>query len=80
MTEMVDRFQQGLDELVQKGARQGQAQVLHRQGHPQVRRGDGWERLTLGACASERFSAAFRRDPIPYTVVRRHLIPTYRGS
>ena len=27
----VDRFQQGLDELVQKGARQGQAQVLHRQ-------------------------------------------------
>ena len=31
MTEMVDRFQQGLDELVQKGARQGQAQVLHRQ-------------------------------------------------
>ena len=30
MTEMVDRFQQGLDELVQKGARQGRAQVLRR--------------------------------------------------
>ncbi|MYE16853.1 MAG: hypothetical protein F4Y07_10285 [Gemmatimonadetes bacterium] len=35
MTEMVDRFRQGLDELVQRGAREGrqegQAMVLHRQ-------------------------------------------------
>ena len=30
MAEMVDRLQQGLDELVQKGARQGRAQVLRR--------------------------------------------------
>ena len=35
MAEMVDRFQQSLDELVQRGARQGRQQgramVLHRQ-------------------------------------------------
>ena len=31
MAEVVDRFQQGMDELVQRGARQGQAQVLRRQ-------------------------------------------------
>ena len=30
MAEMVDRFQRSLDELVQKGARQGQALVLRR--------------------------------------------------
>jgi len=31
MAEVVDRFQQGMDELVQRGARQGRAQVLRRQ-------------------------------------------------
>ena len=31
MAEMVDRFQRSLDELVQKGARQGQAGILRRQ-------------------------------------------------
>ena len=31
MAEVVDRFQQGMDELVQRGARQGQTQVLRRQ-------------------------------------------------
>ena len=31
MAEVVDRFRQGMDELVQKGARQGEARVLRRQ-------------------------------------------------
>ncbi|MYB04802.1 MAG: hypothetical protein F4Y24_00480 [Gemmatimonadetes bacterium] len=31
MAEVVDRFRQGMDELVQRGVRQGQAQVLRRQ-------------------------------------------------
>ena len=30
MAEVVDRFQQGMDELVQRGARQGRAQILRR--------------------------------------------------
>ncbi|MDE2678027.1 MAG: hypothetical protein OXI76_08990, partial [Gemmatimonadota bacterium] len=31
MAEVVDRFRQGMDELVRKGARQGEARVLRRQ-------------------------------------------------
>ena len=31
MAEVVDRFRQGMDELVQKGARQGEAGLLRRQ-------------------------------------------------
>ena len=31
MAEVVDRFQQGMDELVERGARQGQAGLLGRQ-------------------------------------------------
>ena len=31
MAEVVDRFQQGMDQLVQRGARQGEAGLLRRQ-------------------------------------------------